>query len=100
MSLALGLVTTERAERVNLLLDRLGLGIEPPEVARESVIEHMASDKKHSLGRLNWILPTDTGVVIRSDVPDSAVAAGVTAALRGARHAAPATQTRSETGVP
>jgi 3-dehydroquinate synthase len=100
MSLALGLVTVERAERVNLLLDRLGLGVEPPEVARESVIEHMASDKKHSLGRLNWILPTDTGVVIRSDVPDSAVEAGVTAALRGAPRAASATQTRSETGVP
>ncbi len=100
ISLALGLVTMERAERVKLLLDRLGLGIEPPEVTRESVIEHMATDKKHSLGRLNWILPTDTGVVIRSDVPDSAVEAGVTAALRGAPHAASATQTRSETGVP
>jgi 3-dehydroquinate synthase len=100
MSLALGLVTMERAERVSLLLDRLGLGIEPPEVTRESVIEHMATDKKHSLGRLNWILPTDTGVIIRSDVADSAVEAGVTAALRGAPHAASATQTRSETGVP
>ena len=100
MSLALGLVTMERAERVSLLLDRLGLGIEPPEVTLESVIEHMATDKKHSLGRLNWILPTDTGVIIRSDVPDSAVEAGVTAALRGAPHAASATQTRSETGVP
>jgi shikimate kinase/3-dehydroquinate synthase len=100
ISSALGLVTMERAERVNLLLDRLGLGIEPPEVTRESVIEHMASDKKHSLGRLNWVLPTDTGVVIRSDVPDSAVEAGVTAALRGAPHAISATQTRSETGVP
>ena len=100
ISLALGLVTMERAERVKLLLDRLGLGIEPPEVTRESVIEHMATDKKHSLGRLNWILPTDTGVIIRSDVADSAVEAGVTAALRGAPHAASATQTRSETGVP
>ena len=99
MSLALGLVAAERAERINLLLDRLGLGVEPPEVMRESVIDHMASDKKHSLGRLSWILPTDSGVVIRSDVPDSAVAAGLTAALRGSPGASSAAQSRSEAGV-
>jgi 3-dehydroquinate synthetase len=42
----------------------------------------MAGDKKHAAGRLNWVLPTESGVVIRSDVPAEAVEAGLTAALR------------------
>ena len=42
----------------------------------------MATDKKHVMGRLNWVLPTESGVVIRSDVPADAVAAGLLAALR------------------
>ncbi len=42
----------------------------------------MATDKKHALGRLSWVLPTATGVVVRSDVPAEAVAAGLAAALR------------------
>jgi 3-dehydroquinate synthetase len=48
----------------------------------EAVREHIATDKKHALGRLSWVLPTATGVVVRSDVPPEAVVAGLTAALR------------------
>jgi 3-dehydroquinate synthetase len=81
----MGLTTTERADRVNRLLDQLGLGLEPPAVTREAVLDHMATDKKHALGRLNWVLPTDTGVVVRSDLPPEAVDAGLAAALRVAR---------------
>jgi shikimate kinase/3-dehydroquinate synthase len=79
---AMDLVPAERAERANALLDRLGLGIEPPEVSLESVYEHMATDKKHGLGRLSWVLPGESGVAIRSDVPVEAVEAGLAAALR------------------
>ena len=82
ISLAMGLVSTERADRVNRLLDRLGLGVEPPAVGREAVLEHMASDKKHATGKLSWVLPTDTGVLIRTDVPPAAIEAGIAAALR------------------
>ena len=81
-SLAMGLTTAARAERVERLLDELGLGVEPPVVTPEAVIEHMASDKKHALGKLNWVLPTESGVAIRSDVPAAAVQAGLAAALR------------------
>ena len=42
----------------------------------------MATDKKHALGRLNWVLPTESGVVVRSDVPPGALEAGLRAALR------------------
>jgi 3-dehydroquinate synthetase/shikimate kinase len=79
---AMGLTSDARADRVNRLLDRLGLAVEPPAVTREAVVDRMASDKKHATGVLNWVLPTDSGVVVRSDVPPAAVEAGLTAALR------------------
>ena len=82
IALAMDLTPTARADRVNRLLDRLELAVEPPAVALEAVMEHMATDKKHSMGRLSWVLPTESGVVIRSDVPAEAVAAGLAAALR------------------
>jgi 3-dehydroquinate synthase len=78
---ALDLTPAARAERVNALLDRLGLAIEPPAVSPAAVREHMAIDKKHALGRLNWVLPTDTSVTVRSDVPAEAVEAGLAASL-------------------
>jgi 3-dehydroquinate synthase len=79
---AMDLTSAQRAGRVNALLDRLGLGVEPPAVSPDAVQERMATDKKHAMGRLNWILPTDSGVAIRSDVPADAVAVGIAAALR------------------
>jgi shikimate kinase / 3-dehydroquinate synthase len=82
ISRALGIITAERSARVNALLDRLGLAVEPPQVSLDAVGQHMATDKKHSLGRLSWVLPTETGIVIRSDVPPEAVAQGVAASLR------------------
>ncbi len=82
IALAMGLTTPERAERVNALLDRLGLAVESPAVTRDAVWEHIATDKKHAHGRLSWILPTETGVTVRPDVPGEAVEAGLAAALR------------------
>jgi hypothetical protein len=61
----------------------------------------MATDKKHATGRLNWVLPTESGVAVRSDVPPEAVEAGLAAALRlapSSSHRA-ADPTRSEAGV-
>jgi 3-dehydroquinate synthase len=84
MATALGIVPAGRADRVNALLDRLGLGVEQPDVALEAVREHMATDKKHALGRLSWVLPTDVGVAVRSDVPAEVVDVGLAAALRTA----------------
>jgi len=82
IALAMGLTTAARAGRVGRLLDELGLGVEPPAVTPEAVMEHIATDKKHAMGRLNWVLPTESGVVMRSDVPAQAVEAGLAAALR------------------
>jgi 3-dehydroquinate synthetase/shikimate kinase len=82
ISQAMGLIGPERVVRVNHLLDRLDLAVETPSVSAEAVMEHLAMDKKHAMGKLNWILPTETGVEIRTDVPPEAVAAGLAAALR------------------
>ena len=82
ISLAMGLTTRERSHRINALLDRLGLGVEPPGLEQDAVLEHLARDKKHTLGTLRWILPTAGGVEIRSDVPAAAIEFGLIAALR------------------
>ena len=100
MAVALGLTPPARAERFDRLLARLGLGVEPPPVTREAVLEHMAGDKKHSLGRLSWILPTDSGVVITSDVSAEAVETGLSAALRSGTAFDPAVEPDSKAGVP
>jgi 3-dehydroquinate synthetase len=37
------------------------------------VLGHLAADKKHRDGQLRWVLPTETGVEVRADVPDAVV---------------------------
>ena len=39
-----------------------------------TVLAMLATDKKHSGGRLRWVLPTADGTVVRPDVPDELVA--------------------------
>jgi shikimate kinase / 3-dehydroquinate synthase len=101
IALAMGLTTAGRADRVNRLLDRLRLATKPPTVTREAVMEHVATDKKHATGRLNWVLPTESGVVVRSDVPPEAIEVGVpTLLLLAPRCARPVESVASEAGVP
>ena len=49
-----------------------------------TVLDHLATDKKHAGGRLRWVLPTADGVEVRADVPDEVVrdAAGIAARRR------------------
>ena len=96
ISLAMGLTTRERSHRFNTLLDRLGLGIEPPGLEQEAVLERMARDKKHALGKLSWILPTASGVEIRKDVPPAAVEFGLMAALRFSGEHRPSVSTAAD----
>ena len=44
---------------------RLRLGIEPLPYPLETVLGHLATDKKHAGGRLRWVLPTADGVAVR-----------------------------------
>jgi hypothetical protein len=45
----------------------------------------MGTDKKRHTGRQRWVLPTDSGATITSDVPEDLVERVVTDLLSGAR---------------
>jgi len=89
VGLAAGVTPPDRAERIERLFAAAGLAQEPPGVSEAAVRRHLERDKKHASGRLRWVLPTGSGVVVRSDVSDEAVSAGIAAALSGARVAVP-----------
>jgi 3-dehydroquinate synthase len=84
IGLALGVTPPDRARRIEALLDRLELGAAPLPYPPEAVVAATGTDKKHSGGRLRWVLPAATGVVVRDDVPDEAVDAAVRSILAGA----------------
>ena len=83
VGVAMSVTPPERAARIERLLATAGLAQEPPGVGEPEVRAHLALDKKHAGGHLRWVLPTDSGVVVRSDVPEEAVSAGIAAALAG-----------------
>jgi shikimate kinase/3-dehydroquinate synthase len=72
---AAGLTPPERAARITGLLDALGLAREPLPYALDDVLGHLATDKKHTGGRLRWVLPTADGVEVHADIADDVVAA-------------------------
>ncbi len=78
---AMEVTPPERAARITRLLDALGLGVEPLPYSLETVLGHLAADKKHSGGRLRWVLPTADAVTVRDDVPTAVVAAAASSML-------------------
>ena len=87
---ALGLTPPERADRILALLGRLGLAEGRLPYSAEAVRAALGTDKKHAAGRLRWVLPDATGVVVRDDVPEAAVEAAIVdllepSAIQGAR---------------
>ena len=73
----LGLTPAGRAERIGSLLDRLGLAPGRLRYPRSAVRDALGTDKKHAAGRLRWVLPTESGVAVHSDVPDALVEAAL-----------------------
>ena len=69
----LGETPAPRAERIERLLSSLGLATEPLPYPLATVLDALGADKKHASGALRWVVPTATGSVIRSDVPDELV---------------------------
>jgi len=55
------------------LLDRLELARSPLPYPLATVLDHLATDKKHADGSLRWVLPTANGVVVRDDVAAATV---------------------------
>ena len=73
IGVAAGVTPPERAERIERLLDALGLGKGRLPYSIQSVLGHLETDKKHRDGRLRWVLPTDHGYVVRDDIVDALV---------------------------
>ena len=69
----LGVTPPERAARVERLLDRLELARSLLPYPLATVLDHLATDKKHADGSLRWVLPTANGVVVRDDVAAATV---------------------------
>jgi 3-dehydroquinate synthetase/shikimate kinase len=80
---AVGVTPPELGQRVERLVRDAGLARGPAPVRAADVRTYLARDKKHAGGRLRWVLPVPSGVVVRDDVSDAAVQAGLTAALGG-----------------
>ena len=79
----IGVTPSERADRVEDLLTRLGLGCDPLPYGLDAVMSALATDKKHAAGSLRWVLPTAEGYEVRSDVPADVVQRVVTGVLAG-----------------
>jgi shikimate kinase/3-dehydroquinate synthase len=69
----LGVTPAARAERIERLLTTLGLATNRLPYPLGTVLGALAADKKHSAGALRWVLPTEDGAVVRSDVPAEVV---------------------------
>ncbi len=87
IGLAVGVTPPERAERIGRLLDDLGLATSPLPYPLETVLGHLATDKKHRAGRLRWVLPTATGVEISADVDEAVVREAASSLLAAGRAA-------------
>ena len=81
IGVALDVTPADRAARITSLLDALDLGVVPLPYPLDTVLDHLATDKKHAAGRLRWVLPSADGVVVRDDVPADVVAAAASSLL-------------------
>ena len=84
---AIGSTPPERADRIERLLDALGLAREPLPYPLASVLDHLATDKKHRDGRLRWVIPTATGTEVRADIDEAVVRAAASSLLAAGRTA-------------
>lgn len=76
-----GVTPTDRADRITGLLDALGLGTTPLPYSLETVLDHLASDKKHAAGSLRWVLPIEDGVLVRTGIEAAVVKRAVSGIL-------------------
>jgi 3-dehydroquinate synthetase/shikimate kinase len=83
LGVALDVTPPGRAERIERLLDLLGLATAPLAGAPQPVLEALALDKKHAGGRVRWVLPVADGVTVRSDVPQALVESTLAGILTG-----------------
>jgi 3-dehydroquinate synthetase/shikimate kinase len=68
-----GVTPADRATRIEGLLTRLGLATAPLPYPLTTVLDNLATDKKHASGALRWVLPTADGSEVRADIPPELV---------------------------
>ena len=73
IGVSVGVTPPERADRIERLLDLLGLASTAPALGLDVVLDHLRVDKKHAGGALRWVLPTASGNEVRTDVPEALV---------------------------
>ena len=83
IGVAVGVTPPERTERVERLLDGLGLGSAALPYPAGVVLDAVAADKKHRGGQLRWVLATARGWTVRADIPSDVVAAAAGSVLAG-----------------
>ena len=79
----LGVTPDGLVARTTALVERLGLAVGPLPYRADIVAGGLGVDKKVAGGRLRWVLPGHDGIVIRSDVAEAVVEAGIAVALEG-----------------
>jgi shikimate kinase/3-dehydroquinate synthase len=78
-----GTCSQDTVDRIAALIRLFGLPTSAS-VDSDLVMQLIQSDKKKSGGKLRWVLPLDGGgVVLRSDIPESAVLSGLAAVNMG-----------------
>jgi shikimate kinase/3-dehydroquinate synthase len=83
IGVAMGVTPPERGARVEGLLTRLALGCTPTGAAVEAVLDAIESDKKQGAAGLRWVLPSESGVEVRTDVAEDLVREAVEGVLAG-----------------
>jgi shikimate kinase/3-dehydroquinate synthase len=68
-----GVTPDSRADRIEALLDRLGLAVDPLPYSVDAVLAVLGTDKKRRAGALRWVLPTADGWIISQEVPELVV---------------------------
>ncbi len=74
LAVAGGLLTPERAERIQSVIDAFGLPIEiPAHLDRQRMVDYLQTDKKSVGGRPFFVLPTQIGKVVISDDVETSI---------------------------
>jgi 3-dehydroquinate synthase len=80
-SVRLGRIAQADADRLVALLERLGLPVRPPAIAREAWLEYMGRDKKNEAGRITLVLLDRLGsAAVVKDAPGAELEAFLAAA--------------------
>lgn len=83
LALARRAAVATRIRRLEDLLDRLGLGVDPVAVDAAEILDRIGFDKKRRDGRVRWVLPTNDGWMVDDGIPVDLVASLIEPVVAG-----------------